>query len=70
MSKIKNFKMEIEDDLRSSGNYCCYCLNPQDGKLSCCQENHFIPFDDLYEEDKQMLIEAHINEYESWSKTQ
>lgn len=70
MSKMKNFRMEIEDDLRSRGNYCCYCLNPQDGKLFCCQENHFIPFDDLYDEDKQALIEDHIHEYESWSKTQ
>ena len=70
MNKMKSFKMEIEDDLRSRGNYCCYCLNPQDGKVSCCQEYHFIPFDDLYEEDKQMFVEAHINEYESWSKTQ
>jgi hypothetical protein len=70
MSKMKTFKMEIEDDLRSKGNYCCYCVQPQDGKISCCQENHFIPFDDLYEEDKESLIQGEVGEYEAWSKKQ
>jgi hypothetical protein len=68
--RMKDFLLGLEDDLRSRGNYCCYCIQPQDGKISCCQENHFVPFDDLYEEDKESLIQGEVGEYEAWSKTQ
>ena len=36
-----------------SGNYCCYCCEPQGSRFSCCSENHFVEFADLYEEDKE-----------------
>ena len=68
--RMKDFLLGLEDDLRSKGNYCCYCLQPQDGKISCCQENHFVPFNDLYEEDQKAMIQEAADEYAEWSKTQ
>jgi len=67
MSKVKTFKEEIESELRNSDQkYCCYCLEPQTS-FSCCQENHFVTFNDLYEEDQSALIQQQIEEYEQWS---
>ena len=40
-----------------SDEYCCYCLTPKGEKFHCCSENHFLPFDDLYEEDQAALLE-------------
>lgn len=37
--------------------YCCYCGEEQADKLSCCQENHFVPFEDLYEDLKENILE-------------
>lgn len=46
----------------SHSDYCCYCCNPRGTKGSCCQENHFVPFEDLYDEDKENLIEEYLKE--------
>lgn len=40
--------------------YCCYCLEPQEGKIGCCQENHFVSFSDLYPEDQRDIIENEL----------
>ena len=45
----------------SHGTYCCYCTNPKTYG-SCCGENHFVPFEDLYEEDKEAMIEEYLKE--------
>jgi hypothetical protein len=37
--------------------YCVYCLTPKGDSYSCCQENHFVPFGDLYPEDQAALLE-------------
>lgn len=69
--KVKNFQQEIRDELmRSSTEYCCYCLTPKGCKWSCCQENHFVRFSDLYEEDQEALIQNELDEYEDWSDQQ
>jgi len=44
--------------------YCCYCLEPKGDKYHCCQENHFVPFQDL-ETSEQMDI---INEEIQWAE--
>jgi hypothetical protein len=67
--KVKNFREEIRDELMgSSTEYCCYCLDPKGSKYSCCKENHFVPFSDLYEDDQNYLIDEQVDEYEDWSK--
>lgn len=45
----------------SHGLYCCYCCEPKTYG-SCCQENHFVEFQDLYEEDKEAMIEDYLKE--------
>jgi hypothetical protein len=40
--------------------FCCYCMEPKDGKHSCCQENHFIPFEDFDDKDQIQMIEDEI----------
>ncbi len=39
---------------------CCNCTEPKGDKYVCCQENHFVPFEDLYEEDKEAMIEEYL----------
>lgn len=41
--------------------YCCYCCEPKTYG-SCCGENHFVEFEDLYEEDKDAMIEDYLKE--------
>jgi hypothetical protein len=42
--------------------YCCYCLEPKGESWSCCQENHFVEFQDLYLEDQKFIIESELDE--------
>lgn len=37
--------------------YCCYCLEPQGDKFHCCQENHFVPLEELSEEEQAEIAE-------------
>jgi hypothetical protein len=55
--------MTREDAIKdlSHGEYCCYCAE-QKTYGSCCGENHFVPFEDLYEEDQKAMIEEYLNE--------
>jgi len=46
----------------SSCDYCCYCTESKGSKWNCCQENHFVPFEDLYEEDKEAMIEEYLTQ--------
>jgi hypothetical protein len=70
MSKVKAFRQEIESELQSSDQlYCCYCTSPK-RSYSCCGENHFVTFNDLYPEDQQGLIQDQLSEYEEWSERQ
>jgi hypothetical protein len=38
--------------------YCCYCLEPKGDKHHCCQENHFVPIEDLDEDQQQTILEG------------
>ena len=59
---MKEFYQQMKEEfLRSDTEYCYYCLEPKYDKWSCCQENHFGCFKDLYEEDQHHIITA---EYE------
>jgi len=41
--------------------YCVYCTEPKTSG-SCCSENHFVEFGDLYEEDQEAMIEEYLKE--------
>jgi hypothetical protein len=58
----KNPMITRQDAIKDlQGEYCCYCTNPKNYG-SCCGENHFVPFEDLYEEDKEAMIEEYLKE--------
>ena len=62
MQRLPMTKLTREDAIKDlSGTYCCYCTNPKTYG-SCCGENHFVPFEDLYEEDKEAMIEEYLKE--------
>lgn len=42
--------------------YCCYCFEPKGESYSCCQENHFIEFQELDIEDQKEIIEAELDQ--------
>lgn len=50
--------------------YCCYCLQPQGDKYHCCQENHFVPFEDLYIDEQKDIIEEEMHWAEIEAKQQ
>jgi hypothetical protein len=38
--------------------FCAYCLDERNDKQSCCQENHFLEFNDLDEKTQEYLKES------------
>ena len=58
--RMKDFLLGIEDDLRSKGNYCCYCLEPQGDKFSCCGENHFETYAEMRHEDQMAILDEMV----------
>lgn len=48
----------------SSDKYCPYCLEAQGEKWHCCQENHFLSFNDLYKSDQEEMIDWTVSFYE------
>jgi len=62
-----SFRELIRKELEST-TFCCYCLEPQGDKWHCCQENHFVPFGDLYPEDQEDILNNELEEYEGVNK--
>lgn len=56
-SLFDQFKQEF---MSSSVQYCCYCMEPQEEKIGCCGENHFIEFKYFDENDQRDIINAEI----------
>ena len=57
--RMKEYQQQlINEHMKSDETYCCYCMEPQGEKWHCCQENHFVEFKDLYEEDQKEIINA------------
>jgi hypothetical protein len=55
-------KLTREEAIKDlSGVYCCYCCEPKTYG-SCCGENHFVEFEDLYEDNKEAMIEDYLND--------
>jgi len=61
------FRELVRQEL-SSIEYCCYCFEPKGCKYHCCQENHFVPFGDLYPEDQEDILNNEMDEYEGADK--
>ena len=40
--------------------FCVYCYEPKGDKRGCCQENHFIPFQDFDIEEQKDIIDGEI----------
>ena len=60
---VKSLYEQYKQEFMSSGvEYCCYCCQPKEDKIGCCQENHFVTFGDLYPEDQQEIINAEIEQ--------
>jgi len=43
-------------------------LEPQGDKWHCCQENHFVPFGDLYLNDQESILDYEVEQYEGENK--
>jgi len=55
MSKtfLEQAKEELHDVL-----YCCYCLEPKNDKIVCCDEFHFIEFKYFDDDAQNEIIKA------------
>jgi len=63
MNQIE-LKELIVQELQDGGPYCCYCCQPKGCSISCCEENHFVPFSSLYADDQKAMIDEQIFEFE------
>jgi hypothetical protein len=59
--------MKIKDELQviyeeqADVSYCCYCLEPQGDKLTCCFDNDFAEFKHLLPSDQQKISQEILN---------
>ena len=58
--KIKDELQAIYED-QAEVYYCCYCLEPQGEKVTCCFENHFVEFKYLFPNDKKQIAQEILN---------
>ncbi len=58
-NEMKSLFEQYRDEFKGI-EYCCYCLETKGDKYHCCQENHFIPFEDLYTEDQMAIVNEEI----------
>ena len=42
--------------------YCCYCLEPKGESYKCCDENHFIEFQELDIEEQKIIIDDELDQ--------
>ena len=69
--RMNEHKQELlKQHYLSDQEYCYYCLQPNYGQISCCQENHFGKFRDLDQAAQDEILQTEIEEYQTWSKTQ
>lgn len=57
---MKDLLQTICED-EASVYYCCYCLQPQDEKIVCCHENHFVEFKYLDNDCQQEIAQEIMN---------
>jgi hypothetical protein len=61
--KVKELREQVRESLlQSTQTYCCYCLEPHNGGIECCGENHFVTFADLCENDQDFMILEEMSE--------
>ena len=58
--KIKDELQDIYEE-QEEVYYCCYCLEPQNEKITCCYENHFVEFKYLFPNDKKQIAQEILN---------
>jgi hypothetical protein len=63
-SIMKDFLQQAKEDLKGV-EYCPYCMEPRNDKRSCCEENHFINFEDFDDETQTQIIQ---DEYDLGNK--
>jgi hypothetical protein len=42
--------------------YCCYCLEPKGESYKCCDENHFVEFQELNIEEQKVIIDDELDQ--------
>jgi hypothetical protein len=42
--------------------YCCYCLEPKGENYRCCDENHFVEFQELNLEEQKVIIDDELDQ--------
>lgn len=57
MAACQTFKEAAMTDM-DGVEFCAYCLEERNDKRSCCQENHWVVYEDLDEETKNLLKES------------
>lgn len=69
MEQRRDFRAEIESEfMKSDRTYCAYCLEPQNEKIGCCKENHWLTFADLPKDDQDLLVDEEVQIYDEWSR--
>jgi hypothetical protein len=61
---MKDFLQQAKESLQDV-LYCVYCLEPKNEQISCCEENHFIPFEHFDDETQTQIVQ---DEYDLGNK--
>lgn len=60
MTEFDKLRQKIFEDLMSSSTeYCCYC-GQEKHRFSCCGENHFETYADMYPDDQQYILDEMV----------
>lgn len=61
--KVKSlFEQYKQEFMSSSVEYCCYCCEPKEEKIGCCQENHFVEFKYLPDDEQKHIINSELEQ--------
>ena len=53
---MKDFLIQAKEDLHGV-LFCPYCMEPKGNKLSCCEEVHFIEFQDFDDDTQTQIVQ-------------
>ena len=61
MNKDTLRKLILDDQMRDSTEYCCYCGQAKH-RMGCCGENHFQTFAEMEKEDQDYIVDCLLDD--------
>ena len=60
MTEFDKLRQQIYEELMDDSTlYCVYCGQSK-YRISCCGENHYVPYADMYPEDQMAILDEMV----------